>query len=68
LIGYDFIAFHTMHPGLARHLHRHDAGGTEKVPVQPDYKLVCTLKDISFEDILDMAKSVLKQLLPIEVQ
>jgi transcription-repair coupling factor (superfamily II helicase) len=32
----------------------------------PDYKLVCTLKDTSFEGILDLSKSVLKRLLPIE--
>jgi transcription-repair coupling factor (superfamily II helicase) len=33
----------------------------------PDYKLVCALKDTSFEGILDLSKSVLKRLLPVEV-
>jgi transcription-repair coupling factor (superfamily II helicase) len=32
----------------------------------PDYKLVCTLKGTSFEDILEMSKSVLQRLLPVE--
>jgi transcription-repair coupling factor (superfamily II helicase) len=32
----------------------------------PDYKLVCTLKGTSFEDILQMSKSVLQRLLPAE--
>jgi transcription-repair coupling factor (superfamily II helicase) len=31
----------------------------------PDYKLVCTLKGTSFEDILEMSKSVLQRLLPV---
>jgi transcription-repair coupling factor (superfamily II helicase) len=30
----------------------------------PDYKLVCTLKGTSFEDILEQSKSVLQRLLP----
>jgi transcription-repair coupling factor (superfamily II helicase) len=33
----------------------------------PDYKLVCTLKETSFEAILDLSKSVLKRLMPIDV-
>ncbi|MDD2310811.1 MAG: transcription-repair coupling factor [Desulfuromonadaceae bacterium] len=37
----------------------------KKYQFTPDYKLVCTLKDTSFEGILDMAKSVLARLLPV---
>jgi transcription-repair coupling factor (superfamily II helicase) len=37
----------------------------KKYQLTPDYKLVCTLKDTSFEGILDMAKSVLTRLLPV---
>jgi transcription-repair coupling factor (superfamily II helicase) len=36
----------------------------KKYQFTPDYKLVCTLKDTSFEGILEMAKSVLLRLLP----
>lgn len=36
----------------------------KKYQFTPDYKLVCNLKDTSFEGILEMAKSVLKRLLP----
>jgi transcription-repair coupling factor (superfamily II helicase) len=32
----------------------------------PDYKLVCTLKNTSFEGILELSKSVLKRLMPME--
>jgi len=31
----------------------------------PDYKLVCTLKDTSFEGILQTSKSVLTRLMPV---
>lgn len=37
----------------------------KKYQFTPDYKLVCTLKDTSFEGIIDMAKSVLNRLLPV---
>ncbi len=37
----------------------------KKYQFTPDYKLVCTLKDTSFEGILEMAKSVLQRLLPV---
>ncbi|MDD2853635.1 MAG: transcription-repair coupling factor [Desulfuromonadaceae bacterium] len=37
----------------------------KKYQFTPDYKLVCTLKDTSFEGILEMAKSVLHRLLPV---
>jgi transcription-repair coupling factor (superfamily II helicase) len=36
----------------------------KKYQFTPDYKLVCALKDTSFEGILDMAKSVLQKLVP----
>jgi len=38
----------------------------KKYQFTPDYKLVCTLKDTSFEGILEMAKGVLQRLLPSE--
>ncbi|MGB9080256.1 MAG: transcription-repair coupling factor [Desulfuromonadaceae bacterium] len=37
----------------------------KKYQFTPDYKLVCTLKDTSFEGILEMAKSVLQRLVPV---
>jgi len=37
-----------------------------KFQFTPDYKLVCTLKDSSFEGILGTAKEVLRRLLPAE--
>ena len=37
----------------------------KKYQFTPDYKLVCTLKDTSFEGILEMAKSVLTRLVPV---
>ena len=43
-------------------------GEPKKYQFTPDYKLVCTLKDTSFEGILEMAKSVLKRLVPPVVQ
>jgi len=36
----------------------------KKYQFTPDYKLVCTLKDTSFEGIIEMSKSVLQRLLP----
>ncbi len=36
----------------------------KKFQFTPDYKLVCTLKDTSFEGILEMAKGVLQRLAP----
>jgi len=38
----------------------------KKYQFTPDYKLVCTLKGTSFEDILELSKSVLQRLLPVE--
>ncbi len=37
----------------------------KKYQFTPDYKLVCTLKETSFEAILEMAKSVLVRLAPV---
>ncbi|MFZ2948292.1 MAG: transcription-repair coupling factor [Desulfuromonadaceae bacterium] len=37
----------------------------KKYQFTPDYKLVCTLKDTSFEGILEMAKGVLQRLAPV---
>ncbi|HXE96929.1 MAG TPA: TRCF domain-containing protein, partial [Dongiaceae bacterium] len=42
-------------------------GEPKKYQFTPDFKLVCTLKDTSFEGILEMAKGVLKRLVPVEV-
>ncbi len=42
-------------------------GEPKKYQFTPDFKLVCALKDSSFEGILDMAKTVLQRLLPKEV-
>ena len=39
----------------------------KKYQFTPDYKLVCTLKDTSFEGILEMSKSVLTRLAPVEL-
>jgi hypothetical protein len=38
----------------------------KKYQFTPDYKLVCTLKGTSFEDILELPRSVLQRLLPME--
>jgi transcription-repair coupling factor (superfamily II helicase) len=38
----------------------------KKYQFTPDYKLVCALKDTSFESILELSKSVLQRLLPVE--
>jgi len=38
----------------------------KKYQFTPDYKLVCALKGTSFEDILELSKSVLQRLLPVE--
>lgn len=40
----------------------------KKYQFTPDFKLVCTLKDTSFEGILEMSKSVLKRLVPVDAQ
>ncbi|MBC8019314.1 MAG: transcription-repair coupling factor, partial [Verrucomicrobia bacterium] len=38
----------------------------KKYQFTPDYKLVCALKGTSFEEILELSKSVLLRLLPVE--
>jgi len=40
----------------------------KKYQFTPDYKLVCTLKETSFEGILEMAKGVLTRLAPVVVE
>jgi transcription-repair coupling factor (superfamily II helicase) len=37
----------------------------KKYQFTPDYKLACTLKETSFERILEMAKSVLSRLVSV---
>ncbi|MDD2899355.1 MAG: transcription-repair coupling factor [Desulfuromonadaceae bacterium] len=39
----------------------------KKYQFTPDYKLVCTLKDTSFEGILEVAKNVLQRLAPADI-
>jgi len=38
----------------------------KKYQFTPDYKLVCVLKETSFEEILETSKNVLQRLLPVE--
>jgi transcription-repair coupling factor (superfamily II helicase) len=38
----------------------------KKYQFTPDYKLVCSLKSTGFEDILELSKSVLQRLMPVE--
>jgi transcription-repair coupling factor (superfamily II helicase) len=38
----------------------------KKYQFTPDFKLICTLKDTAFEDILEISKNVLQRLLPVE--
>ncbi len=58
------ISFHPRTPAQPDTIIGMMRGEPKKYQFTPDYKLVCTLKDTSFEGILDMAKSVLKRLVP----
>ena len=60
------ISFHPRTPAQPDTIIGMMRGEPKKYQFTPDYKLVCTLKDTSFEGIIDMAKSVLKRLLPVE--
>ena len=62
------ISFHPRTPAKPDTIIGMMRGEPKKYQFTPDYKLVCTLKDTSFEGIIDMAKSVLKRLLPVDVQ
>ena len=61
------ISFHPRTPAPPDTIIGMMRGEPKKYQFTPDYKLVCTLKDTSFEGILEMAKSVLKRLMPVEV-
>jgi transcription-repair coupling factor (superfamily II helicase) len=58
------ISFHPRTPAQPDTIIGMMRGEPKKYLFTPDYKLVCTLKETSFEGILDMAKSVLKRLMP----
>ena len=61
------ISFHPRTPAQPDTIIGMMRGEPKKYQFTPDFKLVCTLKDTSFEAILEMAKSVLKRLTPVEV-
>jgi transcription-repair coupling factor (superfamily II helicase) len=60
------ISFHPRTPAKPDTIIGMMRGEPKKFQFTPDYKLVCTLKDTSFEGILAMAKGVLQRLLPVE--
>jgi transcription-repair coupling factor (superfamily II helicase) len=60
------ISFHPRTPASADTIIGMMRGEPKKYQFTPDYKLVCTLKDTSFEGILEMAKGVLKRLVPVD--
>ena len=59
------ISFHPRTPAKPDTIIGMMRGEPKKYQFTPDYKLVCTLKDTSFEAILEMAKSVLTRLVPV---
>jgi len=61
------ISFHPRTPAPPDTIIGMMRGEPKKYQFTPDFKLVCTLKDTSFEGILEMAKGVLKRLVPVEV-
>ena len=61
------ISFHPRTPARPDTIIGMMRGEPKKYQFTPDYKLVCTLKDTSFEGILEMAKGVLQRLVPVEV-
>ncbi|MDD2366576.1 MAG: transcription-repair coupling factor [Desulfuromonadaceae bacterium] len=58
------ISFHPRTPAKPDTIISMMRSEPKKYQFTPDYKLVCTMKDTSFEEILDTAKSVLKRLMP----
>ncbi len=60
------IAFHPRTPASPDTILGMMRGEPKKYQFTPDYKLVCALKDTSFESILEMSKGVLQRLLPVE--
>ncbi|MDD2540942.1 MAG: transcription-repair coupling factor [Desulfuromonadaceae bacterium] len=61
------ISFHPRTPAPPDTIIGMMRGEPKKYQFTPDYKLVCTLKDTSFEGILDMSKNVLKRLVPKDI-
>ena len=59
------VAFHPRTPAPPDTIIAMMRNEPKKYQFTPDFKLVCTLKETSFEGILEMAKSVLQRLLPI---
>jgi transcription-repair coupling factor (superfamily II helicase) len=59
------ISFHPRTPAKPDTIIGMMRGEPKKYQFTPDYKLVCTLKETSFEAILEMAKSVLTRLAPV---
>jgi transcription-repair coupling factor (superfamily II helicase) len=60
------ISFHPRTPAPPDRIIAMMKNEPRKYQFTPDYKLVCVLKGTSFEDILEMSKSVLQRLLPAE--
>jgi len=60
------ISFHPRTPASPDTIIGLMRGEPKKYQFTPDYKLVCALKDTSFESILEMSKGVLQRLLPVE--
>lgn len=60
------IAFHPRTPAPPDLIIAMMKSEPKKYQFTPDYKLVCALKGTSFEDILELSKSVLQRLLPRE--
>ncbi|HIJ94286.1 MAG TPA: transcription-repair coupling factor [Desulfuromonadales bacterium] len=58
------ISFHPRTPAQPDTIIGMMRGEPKKYQFTPDFKLVCTLKDTSFEGIIEMAKGVLQRLLP----
>jgi transcription-repair coupling factor (superfamily II helicase) len=58
------ISFHPRTPASPDTIIGMMRGEPKKYQFTPDYKLVCTLKETSFEAILEMAKGVLTRLAP----
>ena len=59
------ISFHPRTPAQPDTIIGMMRGEPKKYQFTPDFKLVCTLKDCSFEGIIEMAGGVLKRLLPV---
>jgi transcription-repair coupling factor (superfamily II helicase) len=61
------ISFHPRTPAQPDTIIGMMRGEPKKYQFTPDFKLVCTLKDTSFEGIIETSKAVLQRLLPADV-